>query len=143
MRRTVVTRRAMVLLLAGLLDRTASLFALGASERDTRRGFNVSLIQLIANPKDFDGQRLRIVGYLDRNGIDTAVGVFVSEVDGRNFVLSNSVDLYLEDSLARTLTGKYVVFSGTYHAPPPRSGYNGYIDQILDIKPWNTGDASK
>jgi len=103
----------------------------------------VSLIQVIANPKDFDGQRLRIVGYLGNNGMDKAVGVFVSEVDGRNFILSNSVDLHLEESLSRSLTGKYVVFSGTYHAPVPRSGHNGYVDQILDMKPWNPGDGAK
>jgi len=138
-----MTRRGIVFLMAGLLTSTASLFAQEVSGRDDKLGSNVSLIRVIANPKDFDGQRVRIVGYLDRNGVDKAVGVFVSEVDGRNSVLSNSVDLHLEDSLARSLTGKYVVFSGTYHTPPPRSGYNGYIDQIRDIKPWSAGDAAK
>ena len=77
---------------------------------------------MIANPKDFDGQRLRLVGYLSQNGLDRAVGVFVSGVDGRNFVLPNSIDLHLEDSLARSLAGEYVAFSGTYHAPAPGDG---------------------
>jgi hypothetical protein len=139
----IMTTRAMILLMASLLSWTASLFAQVESDRQSKRVPAVSLIQLIANPKDFDGQRLRIVGFLGSNGIDRAVGVYVSEVDGHNFVLSNSVDLHLEDSLARTLAGRYVVFSGTYHAPALRSGYNGYIDQVLDIKPWNTGDAPK
>jgi hypothetical protein len=101
------------------------------------------LIQVIANPKEFDNQRVGIVGYLGNNGLDRAVGVYVSEVDGHNFVVANSVDLHLEYSMAKALTGKYVAFSGAYHAPAPRSGYNGYIDQILDIKPWNPGDGAK
>ncbi len=140
-----MTRRGIVFLMTGLLTWTVSLLAKEeeALGQDNRRDSKVSLIRVIANPKDFDGQHLRIVGYLGSNGIDKAVGVFVTEMDGRNFVLSNSVDLHLEESLAKSLTGKYVVFSGTYHAPAPRSGYNGYIDQILDIKPWNAGDAAK
>jgi hypothetical protein len=140
---SIVIRKTIVLLIAGLLSLTVSLFAQRESDRNNRPASRVSLIQVIANPKDFDSQRLRLVGYLSQNGLDRAVGVFVSEVDGRNFVLPNSVDLRLEDSLARTLAGKYVAFSGRYHAPAPRTGYNGYIDQILDIKPWNIGDASK
>jgi hypothetical protein len=137
-------RRAMtVMLLTGLFTWTVGLFAQRPSDRDSPRVYNVSLIQVIANPNDFNGQRLRVVGYLGRNGIDRAVGVFVSEVDGRNFVLSNSIDLHVEESTIRGLPGKYVVFSGTYHAPSPRSGHNGYVDQILDLKLWNTGDAAK
>ena len=134
-----MSRRAIVLLMASLLGWAGSLFAQESSVRDSRRTLRVSLIQVIANPKEFDGQHVGIVGYLGNNGLDREVGVYVSDVDGRNFVIANSVDLHLENSLAKTLTGKYVAFSGTYHAPAPRSGYNGYIDQILDIKPWNPG----
>ena len=82
----------------------------------------MSLLQVIANPKEFDGQRVAIVGYLGNNGLDRAVGAYLSEVDGRNFVIANSVDLHVEYSLTRNLTGKYVAFSGTYHAPPLRFG---------------------
>ena len=138
-----MTRRVMVMLLTGLFARTAGKFGQRPSDRDNTLVYNVSLIQVIAKPKDFNDQRLKIVGYLGRNGIDRSVGIFVSEVDGHNFVLSNSVDLHVEESIIRGLTGKYVVFSGIYHAPSPRSGYNGYVDQILDLKLWNAGDASK
>ena len=138
-----MTRSGMVLLITGLLTWSATALPQAASGHNNRRILRVSLIQVIANPKEFDGQRLRIVGYLGNNGIDKAVGVFVSEVDGRNFVLSNSIDLHLSDSQASALNGKYVVFSGTYHAPIPQSDYNGYIDQILDIEPWGMGNALK
>ncbi len=138
-----MTLRAMILLLAAWSTLTVRQVGQKPPEQNTPHVYNVSLIQLIANPKDFNGQCVRITGYLGRNGIDRAVGVFVSEVDGRNFILSNSVDLHIEDSAVRSLTGKYVVLSGTYHSPSPRSGYNGSVDQIFDLKLWKAGDASK
>jgi hypothetical protein len=138
----MIRRAIMVMLMTGFTC-SVGLFAQQPSERDDTRVYNVSLIRLIGDPNDFNGQRLRIVGYLGHNGIDKAVGVYVSEVDGRNFVLSNSVDLHVEESIIRGLTGKYIVFSGTYHAPSPRSGYNGYVDQIVDLKLWNVGDVAK
>ncbi len=136
-------RRSTVVLMSSLFILSAGLLAQSSSNRDNPRVYGVSLIQVIANPNNFNGQRIRIVGCLGRNGIDRAVGIFVSEVDSRNFVLSNSVDLHIEESIARDMVGKYVVFSAIYHAPAPQSGYNGYIDQILDLKRWNAGDASK
>jgi hypothetical protein len=133
----------MVLLMVCLPISATGLLAQGVSAQNNRRVYRVSLIQVIANPTEYDGQRLRIVGYLGNNGIDKAVGVFVSETDGHNFVLSNSVDLHVGEAEAKPLVGKYVVFSGTYHAPSPRSGSNGYIDQILDLAPWNMRDGAK
>jgi hypothetical protein len=135
--------KSTVVLMSGLFIWSAGLLAQSPSDRDSPRVYSVSLIQVIANPNNFNGQRVRIVGCLGRNGVDRAVGIFVSEVDSRNFVLSNSVDLHIEESIARDMVGKYIVFSGIYHAPPPKSGYNGYIDQILDLKRWDAGDASK
>jgi hypothetical protein len=104
----------------------------------------VSLIQVIAKPNDFDGQPIKVVGFLGPGGgVDRAVGLFVSEIDGRNFIVPNSIDLHVNESTVKDLMGKYVEVSGTYHAPDPRAHYNGYIDQVLDIKPLNAGDASK
>ena len=138
-----MTRRGMVILMTGLLNWTARLFGEELSGEEESSIYNVSLIQLIANPSEFNRQRLRMVGYLGRNGVDRSLGVFLSEVDGRNFILSNSVDLHIEESAIRGLVGKYVVVSGVYHAPSPRSGYNGYIDEIADITLWNAGDAGR
>src|SRR5579883_2469170 len=104
-----MTRRGMVILMTGLLNWTARLFGEELSGEEESSIYNVSLIQLIANPSEFNRQRLRMVGYLGRNGVDRSLGVFLSEVDGRNFILSNSVDLHIEESAIRGLVGKYVV----------------------------------
>jgi len=97
----------------------------------------VSLIRVIANPNDFNGQRIRVVGFLGPGGgLDRSVGLYVSETDGRSHIVPNSIDLHVEGSRVKDLMGRYVLLSGTYHAPAPRASYNGYIDQVLEVGPW-------
>jgi hypothetical protein len=76
-------------------------------------------------------------------GPDDAAGVFVSESDGRNGILSNAVDLTVSDSTIRGMFGKYVIVSGLYHAQAPQGDFNGYIDHILEVNPLNAGNTSK
>ena len=49
------------------------------SRSDDRRFHRVSLIRVIANPREYDGEHIRVVGYLAGVGPDDALGVFVSE----------------------------------------------------------------
>jgi hypothetical protein len=102
----------------------------------------VSLIRVIANPKPLDGRRLRVAGYLDHNGIDRAIGVYVTELDGQNVIISNSVDLKIDEASVSKLVGKYVIFEGNYRAPTgPLSEYlNGYFDRISGLRPLARGD---
>lgn len=113
------------------------------SHSDNHRLHRVSLIRVIANPREYDGEHIRVVGYLGGAGLDNAPGIFVSEVDGRNGILSNAIDLTVSDNTIRDMFGKYVIVSGVYHAPPPGGDFNGYIDHILEVKPLNTGNTSK
>ena len=137
-------RMLAVALMMGMLH-----FAPGAYPQETplrsdnHRLHRVSLIRVIANPSEYDGEHIRVVGYLAGAGFDNAPGVFVSECDGRNGILSNAVDLTVSDSTIRGMFGKYVIVSGLYHAPPPHGDFNGYIDHILEVKPLNAGNTSK
>lgn len=136
--------RALLMLMAALYSCTIALSAQGPSDQQNRHPHLVSLLQVIAKPNDFDRQPIKVVGFLGPGGgVDRAVGLFVSEIDGRNFIVPNSIDLHVNESRVKDLMGKYVEVSGTYHAPDPRAYYNGYIDQVLDIKPWNAGDNPK
>ena len=54
------------------------------SRSDNHRLRGVSLIRVIANPGEYDGEHVRVVGYLAGAGLDSGPGVFVSESDGRN-----------------------------------------------------------
>ena len=102
----------------------------------------LSLIRLIANPSSFDGRRLRLAGYLGYNGIDRSVGLYVSETDGRNFMISESIDLNLDEATAKKLVRRYVILNATFHAPKGNGSefLNGSLDHISNLKAWNYGD---
>lgn len=131
-----MARMKVILQVTIILSVAAFLFAQAIPEHGDRTVMRVSLIRVIANPKEFDGRTLRITGYLDNNGLDRSLGVYLSDVDGRNFIISNSVDLDIEGPQVKSLTGGYVALQGVYHAPVPHSDSNGYIDRILSIKAW-------
>jgi hypothetical protein len=97
----------------------------------------VSIIRVLANPEAFDQRRVRVAGYLEHNGVDRAVGLYVSELDGRNGVISNSIDLHKKSSSTlRQFMGKYVVMNATFHRPvgPLSEFLNGHFDDISGIK---------
>ena len=125
------------------------LFVLYAHPQDTRSGSEdrrfrtVSLIRLIANRGDCDGEYVRVIGYLAGTGLDMDVGVFVSDSDGRNGVLPNAVGLDVSGSTIQGMIGKYVMVSGLYHAPVPEGQFNGHIDHIFEVKPLRSGNTSK
>jgi len=113
------------------------------SSSDAHRLHRVSLIRIIANPGEYDGMHIRVVGYLAGAGLDDAPGLFVSESDGRNGILSNAVDLTVNERTIRGMQGKYVIVEGLYHAPPLGGDFNGYVDNILYVKLLNAGSTSK
>jgi len=106
---------------------------------------SVSLIRLIANPQAFDGRRIKVTGYIAHNGLDSSVGVYVSELDGNNFVISNSIDLNIEDSQIKRALGKYAILEGTYRAPKGQLAdyVEGKLEHVSVIKTWNSGDVPR
>jgi len=117
----------------------------GQPTQDDRLHFPVSLIRVIANPNGFDGQPIKVIGFLAPGGeLDMSVGLFVSEADGRNHIVPNSIDLDVDERKVKNLMEGYVTLTGTYHAPDPRAiGDNGHIDQIHDMNSWHVGNIAK
>lgn len=138
-------RHILIVTLMGILHFGASAYPQDAGSRpEGRRLHRVSLIRVIANPGEFDGEHVRVIGCLGGAGLDDAPGVFVSESDALNGVLSNAIDLTVHDTnKIRGMYGRYVIVSGLYHAPPPGGDFNGYIDNILELKLLNAGKTSK
>jgi hypothetical protein len=135
-----VKRRAVVAGLVGLLSHPfLESSEAGVTDEKPRA---LSLIRLIANPSSFDGRRLRLAGYLANNGIDTSVGLYVSETDGRNFMMSESIDLNLDEATAKKFARRYVVLNATFHASKGNGSefLNGFLDHISNLKAWNYGD---
>jgi hypothetical protein len=137
-----MNRRELVAILVGLASEPLLSSSQASAPRDVPSG--VSLIRLIANPTSFDGHRLRLAGFLDHNGIDRAVGLYVSELDGRNFILSNSIDLRIEEDTVKKFIGRYVILEADFHAAKGfRSEYlNGFLDHISGLKTWGLGEKN-
>jgi len=102
-----------------------------------KRPVPVSLIRLIANPDKFDGQRVRVIGFLYYGGgLDRAVCLYVSEIDARNAVMSNCVYLHQSFNEDDKRLGKYVILNATVRY----STKNGFDDlsfnDITDMQLW-------
>lgn len=133
-------RREVVAGLVGLLSHP--FLKSSQSQATDEKPQPLSLIRLIANPDKFDGRRVRLAGYLDYNGIDTSVGLYVSETDGRNFMISESIDFHLDEATAKKFIRRYVILNATFHAPKGNGSefLNGSLDHISNLKTWNYGD---
>ena len=135
-------RKSFVVVLAFLCSCPCTGPAAGLTSLDGALALHVSIIQVIANPEMFNGHRISMTGYLDLNGIDRSIGIYLSEADGRNLIVANSIDLHVGGTQIEGLIGKYVSISGVYHAPSPRAGYNGFIDQVV-MNEWRVGAVAK
>ena len=109
-----MNRRELISVLVGMA--TEPVLELSQSTAAHEVHGNLSLIRLIANPSSFDGRRWRLAGYLDYNGIDRAIGLYVSEFDGRNAIFSNSIDLRLEEEAAKKFIKRYIILEASFHA---------------------------
>jgi hypothetical protein len=108
----------------------------------------VSLVRLIGDPMALSGRMVTVVGFFaPTKGIDRALGLYLSEIDAKNWVFMNSVDLsFSKVPNLSPILGKYVVLDGLYHgyaSLPNNPGQcpTGYIDNISNIRRWDNGDA--
>jgi hypothetical protein len=127
--------------IATLLCWAGCLGPLSAQEPPARL---TSLISVIASPNSYDGRRIRLIGYLANNGLDKTFGIYVTEIDGRNFLIANSVSLHVNSDNVEKMVGKYVIVEGVFRARKGRVAdyLSGYLD-VSSIKLWMQGDVSK
>lgn len=110
-------------------------FCFGASDlnRNGEKLKKVSMIELIANPDKFDGQRVIVSGFV-RSEFE-GNGLYFHEEDYRHGLRENAVGLSLapKDVIqAKDWNLKYCTVIGTYHAVP--AGYfslwSGSLSQV-------------
>jgi len=96
----------------------------------------VSLIQLLARPADFDGQRVHLVGYVTVGFEEQAL--FLNPADHENGIFENSVALDLGNKQMPLGSDEYAQVEGTFHAKPVTSGRLGVgkLDSITKLQPW-------
>jgi hypothetical protein len=111
--RVVIARTLIVL---------AASFASGvAPGRETARSDqgedpdNVSLVQVIANPRSYDGKRIRVVGFCHLEFEGNAL--YIHREDFEQLLLKNAVWLDVERTPERSLLNdRYVSVEGTFDA---------------------------
>lgn len=110
----------------------------GPIEKYPVKAERVSLMQLIARPADFDGQRVQVIGYVTTEFETEAM--FVNPEDLKNGVLDNSVMISWGVGQSMPLkSDDYAVVEGIFHAKTPthhvRFGV-AEIDSITRLEPW-------
>jgi len=91
--------------------------------RETVKAIDVSLIQLIANPKDYDGKIVRVTGFLSLETEGNAI--WLHQDDYRYAVCKNGLWIDVTDEIVKKATEfdqKYVILQGTFNAKAKRGG---------------------
>ena len=100
---------------------------------------DVSMIQLVANPQQYDGKPIRVIAFLNLEFEGNAL--YLHREDFDRSIVSNAVWISLEDDQVRTsrkLSGGYVLVEGIFSAKDRGhfGMFSGSIQQVTRIQGW-------
>src|SRR5436190_13567225 len=100
---------------------------------------DVSIIQLIAHPNDYDSKVVRLTGFVRLEFEGT--GVYLHEDDCRYHITKNGLWLKVSDEIMknkREFNLKYVLLEGTFNAEDRghMGAWNGSIEKITRFVTW-------
>jgi len=100
---------------------------------------NVSMIQLIANPQQYDGKPIRVMAFLHLEFEGNAL--YLHREDFDKSLLSNAVWISLDDQKIRTskkFSGGYVLVEGIFNAKDQGhlGSFSGSIQQVTRLQSW-------
>jgi len=96
---------------------------------------DVSIIRLIAAPRDFDSASVLTMGYLRMEFEGDAL--YLSENDFRNSLDANAIGIVASVEMRKELqkvNGMYVAIVGVYHAGPNARIVQGFRGSLTDIQ---------
>src|SRR6185503_1074689 len=119
--------------------------ATNTSIKNTRRSINgvedVSLIALIANPKEFDGHKVRVMGYLNLEFEGNCI--YLHKEDYDQAITKNGLWVEMNRDSTRIPSimkciKKNVLMEGTFDANNQghMGLYSGAIRQVTRLEPW-------
>ena len=102
---------------------------------------NVSMVQLIANPQDFDGKKVRLVGFLRLEFEGDAI--YLHRDDFENAITNNGLWINVPDDMTQRQRGEtnmtYVICEGVFRAG--RHGhmalFAGEISDVTRLQLWS------
>jgi hypothetical protein len=111
---------------------------IGKASRSVRM---MSLVELIANPKAYDGVRVAVVGYVTLSYEDEAI--YLHKDDYENRLFTNAVKLAVSTELMERFQKQfrrpcYAEVEGIFHAPEAdaRVEFAGELRPVSLMKPW-------
>jgi hypothetical protein len=107
---------------------------------------DVSLVQLIANPKDHDGQIVRVIGFVRLEFEGNAI--YLHQEDYKHGVSKNGLWIDVSDDIRKRRAEydrKYVLIEGTFSAKDKghMDMFSGSIQKISRFQLWMQGDEQK
>jgi len=99
------------------------------------------MIALIGNPRQFQGKRIRVIGYVDIEFENEAL--YPHKEDFQDGISMNAIALRLSETQRQRykhLTQGLVIVEGVFYANGPETGeYSGAIGKITRFDRWQTG----
>lgn len=101
------------------------------TETNAQQPTRVSLVQLIANPNEYDGKFVRVIGFVSVEFEGTAV--YLHQEDFKYDITQNAIWLEMDFERNKKLNQRYVLIEGTFDAD--HNGHKGlFSGSIKDIK---------
>jgi hypothetical protein len=96
----------------------------------------VSLVQLIANPQEYDGKFVRVIGFVSVEFEGTAV--YLHQEDYKYEITQNALWLELDSQRNKKFDQRYVLIEGTFDASHGghKGLFNGSIKDIKRLQLW-------
>ena len=107
---------------------------------------SVSLVQLIANPKDYDGKIVRVIGFVKLEFEGDAI--YLHQDDYKHNIHKNGLWIDVTDDIRKKRAGldqKYVLIEGTFNAKMRghMGLWSGSIQKISRCQVWIERDEKK
>jgi hypothetical protein len=109
---------------------------------------SISLLQLIATPDAFDGQYVRVFGFVRIEHEGTAV--YLHREDAEHMLCKNGLwlvasDVAPEGSREAQVKDRYALIEGRFNAKEKghRGLWSGAVEKITRMQPWAIGKANK
>jgi uncharacterized membrane protein YcgQ (UPF0703/DUF1980 family) len=132
--------RVAVPLILGIQVASSPLSGINSSQDKARIVADVSVVQLIANPDQFDGRSIRVIGFcwfeFERNAL------YLHREDFEQGIAKNAVWLSMRAPVSSEYTNlrnKYVIVEGTFSASEHGhfGMFSGSIKSITRLEEWN------
>jgi hypothetical protein len=132
------------LFIVGFAGSTSSVHAqlLGYNPSDSAdmKALDISAIQLIANPKTYNGKKVRVIGFVRLEFEGNAV--YLHREDYENGLMKNAIRIHPPDDITKAQVGvinnHYAICEGTFHTGwnDHKGLFTGAIDHITRLQQW-------